>query len=196
MKLKYLLILSIFVGSFLGLVIYRGITSEEPQKVQNKETVQKVEVYNTPPARLIIEKIGVDSYVEKVGIDDLGRMDVPKDFQNTGWLIPKFGFYPGDKGNATIDGHFDTPDGGPAVFYNLARLEVGDRIKVITEENKELEFEITQKELYPHDKFPIELVFGKTNERMLNLITCDGVFDKKSSIYSHRLVVFSKLVSD
>ncbi len=69
------------------------------------------------PVKLVIPKLKIDVMVESVGLDDKGRMDVPKGVTNVAWY--SLGVKPGQAGNSVIDGHFDQPDGSPSVFFKL-----------------------------------------------------------------------------
>lgn len=142
------------------------------------------------PERLIIDKIGVDVAVEDVGLAPDGRMDIPQNELNAAWY--KLGSLPGMNGSAVIAAHFDTQAGNPGVFYRLSELQPGDTIKVITQDNESIEFLVSETKIYKDASFPIEKVFNPNTGPMLNLITCDGVFDSVAQNYSDRLVVFSE----
>jgi sortase A len=147
----------------------------------------------TRPIRLSIPSISVDTTIEEVGLDTEGRMDVPKDYDAVGWY--NLGPYPGEEGNAVLAGHLDSPT-APAVFWNLSNLMEGDEFMVTDVEGRELTFTVVQKTLYENENFPLDEVFGATNQKRLNLITCDGTFDQNSKLYSHRLVIYSELKSE
>jgi LPXTG-site transpeptidase (sortase) family protein len=117
-------------------------------------------------------------------------MDVPKDANNVAWY--ELGYKPGENGNAVIAGHLDTKT-GPAIFYNLNQLKVGDEITVATNLNKKLVFTVVNKQIYKANNFPVLTVFGTASEPLLNLITCTGVFDRTTEHYLDRVVVITKL---
>ncbi|RJR28404.1 class F sortase [Candidatus Microgenomates bacterium] len=143
------------------------------------------------PYRLKIAKLGIDTEIEYVGLDEKQNMDVPKDDMNVGWY--ELGAKPGSLGKAVIAGHFDTRSGTPAVFYELDDLEAGDEVIVESEQGEQLTFAVMSKSSYPTNEFPIDIVFGPAEESQLNLITCAGVFDTSKQSYSNRTVVFTKL---
>lgn len=142
------------------------------------------------PVSIQIPKIKIDTKIEKVQKDKNGTMDVPQDFNNVGWysLGPK----PGQIGNSVIDGHYDSKTGA-AIFYRLSNLQTGDEIYIKDAKGEMRTFIIKDKKIYKNNVFPIQEVFGKTNKRMLNLITCEGVFNTKSQEYLNRLVIYSEL---
>lgn len=143
------------------------------------------------PASLIIPKLKVDAVSESVGMDSEGRMDVPKNVVNVAWY--NLGVKPGERGNAVFAGHFDKPDGSPAVFNKLGTLKAGDILTVVDVNGKELQFEVTEKRVVQLSEFPLQEVFGETDKTRVNLITCGGKWDKEKKEYSERTIIFSEL---
>jgi sortase (surface protein transpeptidase) len=119
-------------------------------------------------------------------------MDTPKDSDNGAWY--NLGAKPGQRGNAVIAGHYDKADGSPAAFWDIAKLSSGDQIVITDVRGNKKTFEVTRVEKFPYDNFPMQEVFGDSDEPMLNLITCEGKWNSATGLYSHRTVVFSKLV--
>lgn len=144
------------------------------------------------PLRLRIPAIGVSAAVEKVGVASDGTMGIPSDEWDVGWY--KQGYLPGANGNSVIDGHLDWTH-GPAVFWNLAKLNIGDAIYVSDSKGVERKFLITNMVAYPYNNAPLNAIFGPANAAHLNLITCDGVFNHTTHNYNKRLVVFTTLAS-
>lgn len=143
------------------------------------------------PKTLVIPKIKVHAPIESVGLDATQKMDVPKDPQDGGWY--NLGFRPGEQGSAVIDGHLDTVTGAPAIFYYLSSLQSGDTIQVIDDQDQTYTFDVSDMQIYDYDKVPLQQVFASTDKTRLNLITCRGVFDKKTKNYSKRVVVYTEL---
>lgn len=144
------------------------------------------------PSRLRIPVVGIDAPVEALGLDSAGRPEVPHNYWHVGWI--KLGPKPGERGNAVIDGHVDSPTAA-AVFYNVRKLKVGDRVYVADESGQEKVFEVFETAVYPYDNAPMDKIFGHSDEARLNLITCTGVFDRASQNYDHRFVAFTRLVA-
>ncbi|RWZ59119.1 class F sortase [Halobacillus fulvus] len=142
------------------------------------------------PSRISIPAIDVDASVEEVGILDNGEMGVPEDPMKAGWFEP--GTQPGNRGNSVIAGHVDSRT-GPAVFYHLDQLKKGDEITVTGEDGEEKTYVVQKLESYPENQSPIEQIFGSTNEKRLNLITCTGEFIRDQGGHQDRLVVYSTL---
>lgn len=145
-----------------------------------------------PIVRFEIPAIGVDAPVEKVGRLPDGRMDVPKVPENVAWFTESA--LPGQPVGRTsvVAGHLDSPY-GPAVFYELRKLVRGDELAVTYENGDRYVFEVVTKERYPYDGAPVDKIFGADNDQMLNLITCDGAWDRGRANYQQRLVIYSRL---
>lgn len=143
------------------------------------------------PRRLRIPTININTVVEHVGLDSQQRMDVPVNYANVAWFKP--GFKPGERGNAAIAGHVSGPY-APAIFFNLHLLAVGGRIFVQDEQGQEKEFEVFEVGTYRVEEFPIQRVFGDSDEAHINLITCIGTFNPSTATYDKRLVVYARLV--
>lgn len=143
------------------------------------------------PEKIIIQKINVDAAIESVGQDEKGNMDVPKSDENAGWY--NLGYQPGDNGSAVIVGHFDTKSGTPAVFYNISKLQAGDTIQVVDENDQSLTFIVTRTASYDFDKVPLQKIFATSGKKALNLMTCAGIWNRESRNYSQRFVVYSEL---
>lgn len=171
------------------------VTQEESSIVKASEPVQPVSSgpKGIDPSVISIPTIDVRAEIEDVGILENGQMGVPDDGDTVGWFHrgPK----PGGSGNAVMAGHVDDRS-GPAIFYELDQLDLGDRIYIEDENGNELEFEVTRMEVYPYDDAPMDLIFGATATQRLNLITCTGEFDTNAGTHRERLVVFTELVHE
>lgn len=141
------------------------------------------------PVLLTIPALHVAAPIEHLGLDDQKRMDVPKGIANVGWY--ELGTRPGDRGSAVIDGHYDTPTGAPAIFYNVSKLQKGDEIMITDENGKSYTFIVSDNLAYAYDKLPLQKIFTQSDKPRLNLITCSGTWDKGSHNYSARDVVYA-----
>ena len=139
--------------------------------------------------RLKIPSIGVDSIVEHVGLTSDGAMDVPKNPADVAWY--NLGSRPGERGSSVIAGHYDTKKSAPAVFSRLHALQKGDKIYVESEDGVITAFVVRESKKYDRNENASD-VFGSNNEgAYLNLVTCEGVWNKASKSYSKRLVIFA-----
>lgn len=173
------------------------ISTSTPEPTQDSKNIglvsDKSALEPSEPQTLTIPKLGVNAAVESVGEDSSGRMGVPEGVYNVGWYSP--GFKPGENGSAVMAGHLDTTTGAPAVFYYVDQLAAGDQIIVTDKNGKSLVFEVIGMQSYPFDQVPLQEIFGVSDKPKLNLITCTGVWNRGSSNYSNRLVVYAELRS-
>ena len=145
----------------------------------------------SPPVRLSIAAIGVDTALQPLGLLPDGSLQPPSQWQVAGWYAK--GVLPGNVGPAVIAGHVDSVS-GPAVFYRLHELRIGDRITVGRQDRTELSFEVDGIRSYPKASFPSEVVYGPTPDPQLRLITCTGDFDSRARSYLQNLVVSAHLI--
>jgi hypothetical protein len=167
-----------------------------PGPVPAAKTAVKIASTGTPeagdPARVVLPSIGVDTSLERLNLNSDRTLQVPEDFQKAGWWAG--GARPGTPGPAVIVGHVDSHT-GPAVFYRLSRLAVGDPVLVKTAGGRVFEFRIERVARYPKNGFPTDAVYGATAEPTLRLITCGGRFDQQSRSYEDNVVAFATLVT-
>jgi len=143
------------------------------------------------PTRLVIDAIGVDAPVTPVGLTPWGAMAAPAESAQVGWFTD--GATPGAIGRAVLAGHRDTVD-GPAVFFDLGRLQRGDEIAVFARDGAlQLNYIVYAIEQYQLEDAPVERIFGSNGSADLALITCTGDFSWTSG-YSARVVVYARLV--
>ena len=145
------------------------------------------------PRTISIPAIGINTAVETVAMDAQGRMDVPRDVNDTAWY--SLGARPGEKGSAVIDGHLDTVTGAPAVFWNLKKLQTGDTISVTDMKGQTYTFTITKVINYPYDQVPLQQIFATNDKPRLNLITCGGTWNRAAHNYQERTVVYAEMTN-
>lgn len=150
-----------------------------------RETRESIE-----PFRIQIPSINVDAGIEKVGLLENGQMGVPESFETVGWY--EGGPKPGERGNSVIAGHVDSKK-GPAVFFYLKNLKEGDEIIISDEKGKSLTFLVNDIKSYPTELSPVNDIFDYSYQSQLNLITCTGIYDRKTGNHSERLVVYTTL---
>lgn len=153
------------------------------QKAQPTQTVAAKKKYVAEvPVRLIVPSIGLDTSIVGVGVNAAGEMAVPSgNTDNVGWY--KYGPKPGQVGSSVLDAHVF------AAFEDLRHLKVGSDIIVVTESGQRLRFVVQQSTVYKLSDITSSMLFGRKNDRWLNLITCAG--KPVGNTYSHRLIVYS-----
>jgi LPXTG-site transpeptidase (sortase) family protein len=143
------------------------------------------------PLRLRIPSIGVDTRLETLGVTRLGRLQPPADPQRAGWFPDSA--VPGDLGPAVMAGHRDSKV-GPAVFWHLTDLRLGDAVIVTRSDGVTVRFEVAQIQRVPRASFPTEQVYGATPDSMLRLITCGGLYDHVHGRYLDNVLVVALAV--
>jgi hypothetical protein len=151
-----------------------------------------VPVRHSLPRHLAIPSIGVSTSVGQVGLQANRQVMVPTSVHTVSWY--RYGPTPGEIGSAVILGHVDSYV-GPAVFFRLKQLRVGDLLTVVLADRVSVRFAVTKVVQYAKASFPDRLVYGSHGTRSLNLVTCGGVFDHATGHYESNIVVFSRLVS-
>ncbi|GMA30111.1 class F sortase [Litorihabitans aurantiacus] len=144
------------------------------------------------PVALRIADIEVDEQMMELGIADDGKMEVPDDWDRVGWFTG--GGRPGGRGPTVIAGHVDSPT-GPAVFFRLTELEVGDRVEVDDADGTTHAYEVYRVENFLKDDYPTREVFGALATDELRLVTCTGEFDTRSQRHDQNRVVFARAIT-
>ena len=137
---------------------------------------------------LRIPAIGVRSPLVPLRLEPGGALEAPEAWDTPGWYVD--GAVPGDTGPAVVAGHVDSPD-GPAVFWRLRELRIGQEIEVERSDGRTVTFVVTRNEQFEQADFPTGLVYGPTPGHELRLITCDGIYDRKARRYLSNRVVFA-----
>ncbi len=194
---KSLIILSIGAGFLyaLGVASYQNFSAAS---IQNSAFSKPADQISPPipqassafPIRLKIPKINVDAAITYVGLTPQGAMDVPKGPADVAWF--RLGPHPGDIGSAVMAGHFGPwKNGGGSVFDNLNKLTKGDLISVEDDKGATATFVVSGSRLYSKTANASDVFRSNDGRAHLNIITCEGVWDKTKKTYSDRLVVFA-----
>lgn len=148
------------------------------------------------PVQVSIPSIDVTSGLLSLGLQPDGSLEVPRDaeFDSAAWYngSPR----PGDVGPAVIEGHVSSAARGPSVFFDLARLQVGERVDVLREDGTTVSFEVYDLKQFPKDGFPTLDVYGNTVGPELRLITCGGTIAESTGRFTDNVVVFARLVEE
>lgn len=191
------LLIVVIVGISLSSMIILSMTVDldEPQNlianasIDIKNIDSALMVSSTLPIRLKIPKIRVDADVEPVGIAADGSMDVPKDPVDVAWF--KLGPRPGENGSSVISGHYGWKNKKPSVFDNLHKLRKGDKLYITDDLGIITTFVVREARRYD-PKADASAVFASSDGKShLNLVTCEGIWNKILKSYSKRLVVFA-----
>lgn len=143
------------------------------------------------PKKLTINKIGVDAYVQRMGVDQNQQIAVPTNVHLTGWFVDSV--KPGQDGLAIIAGHVSgrTTNG---VFEHLKDLNKGDSFQVELGNGTKLTYTVVNKTQVKSDQAASALFSQEPNVKsQLNLVTCGGNFDKTTNQYQDRIIVAGEL---
>lgn len=141
------------------------------------------------PARLKIPKINVDAAIEDVGLTADGAVGTPKDFTDVAWY--NLGPRPGENGNAIFSGHYGWKNNQASVFDGLYKLRLGDEIYIEDDNGATVTFVVRALRRYNSDKGASDVFASNDGKSHLNLITCEGDWNKVTQSYPTRLVVFA-----
>ena len=180
----------------LTAIIAFVIGKSAPKGSISQESVKSIEniAYIEPesfglPVRIRILGIDVDALVEPVGLTSEGSMDIPKGPNETAWF--NLGPRPGEVGSAVVSGHYGWKNNIPAVFDNLHKLQKGDKIYIEDEAGKTIVFVMRESRVYGENDYAGDVFDSSDGKAHLNLVTCQGVWNRDKKSYSNRFVVFT-----
>ncbi|MFA6386480.1 MAG: class F sortase [Candidatus Paceibacterota bacterium] len=179
----------IFSAWAISYFIFQNYSQDNPIASASQEKTNFDLSAKESPIRLKIPVINVDSTIEYVGIDEDGTMGVPQGPSNVAWY--NLGPRPGEVGSSVIAGHSGWKDGIPAIFDNLYKVSIGDKIYVEDNGGVTNTFIVREMKTYSPKEDAL-LVFNSSDDKAhLNLITCFGVWDTIRKDHSSRLVIFT-----
>jgi len=138
-----------------------------------------------PPVSVSIPRLELNQDLVELNVIS-GVLQVPTDYADIGWW--RDGPSPGAPGSAVLVGHVDSPT-GPAVFYGLSSIQVGDVVTVGREDGTKATFRVSDATLYPRESFPSSKVYSEHGRPTLTLLTCGGTYDATAGQYTGNLVV-------
>ena len=142
------------------------------------------------PTRLKIPAIDVDAPIEYVGLTPDGAMGIPKGPADVGWF--ELGPRPGEDGSAVMAGHYGTwKSGQGSVFDNLHKLLPGDKLYIEDDKGTTIIFVVREIRRYDPKADAADVFTASDEKPHLNLITCEGAWNKVSKSFPQRLVVFA-----
>lgn len=175
-----------------------GFTLDEPaaaniqQPAPAENPINGLKRSGIEPTSLKIPAIELEAQVQHLETTENGEMAVPDNIEDVSWFSP--GYEPGENGRAVIAGHVDGLE-GPAVFWDLSKLQLGDEI-VVQDKDRALKFKVHTMESIPLDLADISKVFGYTSSPELVLITCSGTYDFDRGTREERLIVYASLIEE
>ncbi|MDT0434977.1 MULTISPECIES: class F sortase [Streptomyces] len=148
----------------------------------------------SPPVRLLIPAIHVDTPLLRLGLAADGTVQVPPitAHDRAGWY--RHSPAPGQTGPSVILGHVTVGSFGDGVFRHLSELRRGDTIEARLEKGGPARFEVTAVRTVAKSAFPTQEVYGDVDRPELRLITCGGAHDGDG--YADNVIVFAAPAAD
>lgn len=187
---KRTLLIAAIAGLALPAALQSSIKERTMLSAGSVATSSKQEqVRSGLPIQLKIPRIRVGATFESVGVTPQGAMGVPKGPAGVAWF--SLGARPGEVGSAVVSGHYGWKNGIPAVFDNLYKLRPGDKLYVEDEKGVVTTFVVRELRRFGEHADASEVFTSRDGKAHLNLVTCEGVWNKSAKSYSKRLVVFT-----
>ncbi|MDO8591457.1 MAG: class F sortase, partial [bacterium] len=79
----------------------------------------------------------------------------------------------------------------PAVFDNLSKLRSGDKLYIKDQNGATYTFVVRESRDYDPKANTTGIFISNDGKAHLNLITCEGTWNKSQKSYSNRLIVFT-----
>lgn len=144
------------------------------------------------PKKIIIPSVGIDGFVQKVGVDQNNQIAVPNNVHMAGWFIDSV--RPGEKGLSIIDAHLDGRINAEALFSTLPSVKQNDAITVEFGDGSQKVFIVSEMhEVGLNEASSVLFSQNPTATNQLNLITCVGTYDKAANTYDKRFIVYAQL---
>lgn len=208
---KILLGVVVIILIFLAIVVTYFVVQKNKQKKPTSQPTPETVIYSTDkpdeskqnadtynwkggsndPKKISIQAIGVDAYVQRMGVDQNKKMATPNNIHLTGWFVDTQ--QPGQNGLSVIAGHV-TGVKGDGVFKNLNKLKTGDTFTVENGDGTVKNFKVIDVKQAKESESADYLFSQQPNiKSQLNLVTCGGKFNSSTRQYEDRIIVISEL---
>jgi len=146
------------------------------------------------PVRISVKRLGINAPIKSVGLARNGTIQVPpaNNHNLVGWYRNMS--TPGEAGPAVLLGHKDTRTRS-AVFSRLPEMRNGDTIEVKRQDGITAVFTVGGIEQADKTTFPTERVYGPRTNAQLHLITCGGVYNRRTGHYTDNVIVYATMTS-
>jgi sortase (surface protein transpeptidase) len=145
------------------------------------------------PTSVRVPSLGIDAPITGVGLDKERQLETPPVDKPklVGWY--RGGATPGESGIAIAVGHRDTRT-GPAVFAALAQVKPGKPIEARRADGRTAVYTVDRVKVFDKTGFPDKEVYGPVRRPELRVITCGGLFSRRTG-YTSNVVVFAHLTA-
>lgn len=204
---QYVVYIAVITVLALGgvLLVYRAqrqVTPEQEPLITHStdtpdESATNASNYNwrgtqDEPRKIRIQKISVDAYVQKAGVDQNNKVAVPNNVHLAGWFADSV--KPGQTGLSIIAGHVSgrTTDG---VFEQLRSVSQGDEFEIELGNGEVKRYRVVSTTQVKEAE-SASVVFSQDPKvtSQVNLVTCGGAFNKATNSYDDRVVVAGELI--
>jgi LPXTG-site transpeptidase (sortase) family protein len=187
-SLKWSLFVIIFVGSLLLIIVSFFPNNNKKDDFIESNILLKETNFDIP-IDFKIPIINIEAKIQEVGLTKEGAMDIPKNPLDVAWF--SLGTRPGNIGSAVVAGHSGWKDNIPAVFDDLYKLKIGDKIFIKDRKGNKIIFIVRKIEMYNQNADTTDIFVSNDGLSHLNLITCEGIWDEKEKGRPNRIVVFT-----
>ncbi|MBL1086258.1 class F sortase [Streptomyces actinomycinicus] len=141
------------------------------------------------PTSFRVASLGIDAPVTPLRLDGNRQLESPpvEAPRLVGWY--EGGPTPGEPGTAIAVGHRDTRV-GPAVFAGLAQVKPGKPVEVRRADGRTAVYTVDRVKVFDKAGFPDKEVYGSSGRPELRVITCGGLFSRRTG-YTSNVVVFA-----
>ncbi|MFF5015966.1 class F sortase [Streptomyces sp. NPDC001165] len=169
----------------------RGVGREDPAPA--RPTPPPRPLPRSRPTSLRIPSLGIDAPVIGLRLDRNRQLETPPlgRPKEVGWY--QGGATPGESGIAIAVGHRDTRT-GPAVFAALAQVKPGKPIEAKRADGRTAVYTVDRVKVFDKADFPDKEVYGPVRRPELRVLTCGGLFSRRTG-YSSNVVVFAHLTA-
>lgn len=168
------------------------ITRDVAQPVEKQTAYDDYSVAADQPRLIKMPTLDVVGPIQKVGLTKENAVAVPTNVNFAGWYTGSV--KPGYPGLSVIDAHVSGKY-APGLFKQLPKLKAGDALQVTYGDGTVRSFEVVDGKAMPEKEAAAYMLVKRTTiDRQLNLITCDGVYDRATEQYDKRYVVVAKAV--
>ncbi|WP_318204355.1 class F sortase [Streptomyces sp. SCL15-4] len=145
------------------------------------------------PTSFRVPSLGIAAPIVPLRLDANRELETPPVDRPrlVGWY--EGGPTPGEAGTAIAVGHRDTRS-GPAVFAGLAQVAPGKAVEVRRADGRTAVYSVDRVKVYDKAGFPDKEVYGATGRPELRVITCGGLFSRRTG-YTSNVVVFAHLTA-
>lgn len=144
------------------------------------------------PVKLQIDPAKINLEIIRVGLEESGQLENPKDWNVGGWFSKSAKV--GEPGNLIINAHYDNNYGQPAAFWQLKSVKVNDKVLLVDSLGRTYTYVVTDSFYIAIDDPDRLRIFDSSKDvAEVTLITCGGIWDYNVGTYNKRLVVKGRL---